>query len=564
MLNKVRLLTPGPTPLPERVRLALAHDMIHHRKSEFKAIMHRVQEQLRVLFGTQGPVLPLSCSGTGAMTAAVHGLFAPGEKVLVIEGGKFGQRWRAIAEQRGLTAVSIEVPWGQAVTPEAVRQALDADPAIRGVLVQLSETSTGVLHPVQALAQLTRSRDVLLVVDGISGVGLSPCPMDEWGLDCLLTGSQKGLMLPPGLALLALSPRAWSKAEATASGCFYFNLPKEKIATELQPEVDGRIQWRDECRLMVLHKDSGEIEHRRFKDIIDYFGKGDRFVLNDTKVFPAKLLGKKEKTGADIMVFLLRELNKEQRLWDVIVDPARKIRIGNKLYFGDDDSMVAEVIDNTTSRGRTLRFLYDGPYEQFKEALFSLGKTPVPEWVKTDPDEQTIFARNEGAVSAPAANLHFSRELLNRMILKDIEKTFITVHMGIGHFRKVDVEDLSKHKMDGERFIISEQAADEINATKRAGHKLCAVGITVIRALETYVTTEHEVRPNDSWTNKFIFHPYDFSIPDAIVSNFHLPQSTMLMTVAAFGGYENVMKAYEEALNGDYRFGPYGDALLII
>lgn len=232
MLNKVRLLTPGPTPLPERVRLALAHDMIHHRKSEFKAIMHRVQEQLRVLFGTQGPVLPLSCSGTGAMTAAVHGLFTPGEKVLVIEGGKFGQRWRAIAEQRGLTTVSIEVPWGQAVTPEAVRQALDADPAIRGVLVQLSETSTGVLHPVQALAQLTRSRDVLLVVDGISGVGLSPCPMDEWGLDCLLTGSQKGLMLPPGLALLALSPRAWSKAEATSSGCFYFNLPKERANVE--------------------------------------------------------------------------------------------------------------------------------------------------------------------------------------------------------------------------------------------------------------------------------------------------------------------------------------------
>lgn len=351
---------------------------------------------------------------------------------------------------------------------------------------------------------------------------------------------------------------------------FNFNLPKEKIATELQPEVNGRIQWRDECRLMVLHKDSGEIEHRKFKDIIDYFGKGDRFVLNDTKVFPAKLLGKKEKTGADIMVFLLRELNREQRLWDVIVDPARKIRIGNKLYFGDDDSMVAEVIDNTTSRGRTLRFLYDGPYDQFKEALFSLGKTPVPEWVKTDPDGkdaeefQTIFAKNEGAVSAPAAGLHFSRELFNRMILKDIEKTFITVHMGIGHFRKVDVEDLSKHKMDGERFIIDEQAAQEINSTKRSGHKICAVGITVVRALETYVTTDNEVRPNDSWTNKFIFPPYDFSVPDAIVSNFHLPQSTMLMTVAAFGGYENVMKAYHEALEGDYRFGPYGDALLII
>ena len=229
---------------------------------------------------------------------------------------------------------------------------------------------------------------------------------------------------------------------------FNFDLPKDRIATELMPIVDGKIQWRDECRLMVLHKDSGEIEHRKFKDIIEYFSKGDRFVLNDTKVFPAKLLGKKEKTGADIMVFLLRELNREQRLWDVIVDPARKIRIGNKLYFGDDDSMVAEVIDNTTSRGRTLRFLYDGPYEEFKQALFALGKTPVPEWVKESPDEkdaeefQTIFARNEGAVSAPAAGLHFSRELMNRMILADIEKSFITVHMGIGHFRTVDVEDL--------------------------------------------------------------------------------------------------------------------------
>lgn len=351
---------------------------------------------------------------------------------------------------------------------------------------------------------------------------------------------------------------------------FHFELPQERIATELMPEVDGRIQWRDECKLLVLHKDSGEIEHRKFKDIIEYFGKGDRFIMNDTKVFPAKLLGKKEKTGADIMVFLLRELNKEQRLWDVIVDPARKIRIGNKLYFGEDDSMVAEVIDNTTSRGRTLRFLYDGPYEEFKEALFSLGKTPVPEWVKENPEErdaeefQTIFAKHEGAVSAPAAGLHFSRELLNRMILKDIEKTFITVHMGIGHFRTVDVEDLSKHKMDGERIIIGEEAAEQINQTKRSGHKLCAVGVTVIRALETYVTTNKEVRATDTWTNKFIFPPYEFSIPDAIVSNFHLPESTMLMTIAAFGGYEKVMNAYRSALENDYRFGPYGDAMLII
>lgn len=351
---------------------------------------------------------------------------------------------------------------------------------------------------------------------------------------------------------------------------FDFVLPKDRIATELMPEVNGKIQWRDECRLMVLHKDTGEIEHRIFKDIIDYFGKGDRFVLNDTKVFPARLYGKKEKTGADIMVFLLRELNKEQRLWDVIVDPARKIRIGNKLYFGDDESMVAEVIDNTTSRGRTLRFLYDGPYDEFKRDLFALGQTPVPEWVKKIPTErdaeefQTIFAENEGAISAPAAGLHFSRELLNRMTLKDIDKSFITVHMGIGHFRTVDVEDLSKHRMDGERFIITEEAADQINATKKAGHKICAVGITVIRALETYVTTENEVRANEGWTNKFIFPPYEFSIPDAIVSNFHLPKSTMLMTVAAFGGFDNVMHAYDTALEEGYKFGPYGDAMLII
>ena len=344
---------------------------------------------------------------------------------------------------------------------------------------------------------------------------------------------------------------------------FNFDLPADRIAQEPP-------RWRDEARLMVLHKDTGVIEHRIFKDIIDYFGKGDTFVLNDTKVFPARLYGKKEKTGADIMVLLLRELNREQRLWDVIVDPARKIRIGNKLYFGEDESLVAEVIDNTTSRGRTLRFLFDGTYEDFKETLFGLGEPYVPEWVKekTTPEDvenyQTIFAAHEGAVSAPAAGLHFSRELFNRMILKDIEKTFITVHMGIGHFRTVDVEDLSKHRMDGEHIIISEQAAAEINRTKRAGGRICAVGVTVIRALETYVTTNHEVRAADTWTNKFIFPPYEFSVPDAIVSNFHLPQSTMLMSVAAFGGYEKVMNAYQTALANDYRFGPYGDALLIV
>lgn len=339
------------------------------------------------------------------------------------------------------------------------------------------------------------------------------------------------------------------------------------LKKDIAHEPTGK--WRDESRMMVLHKDTGEIEHKIFKNIVDYFGKGDTFVLNDTKVFPARLLGKKEKTGADIEVFLLRELNKEQRLWDVIVEPARKIRIGNKLYFGDD-SLVAEVIDNTTSRGRTLRFLYDGRYEDFKKTLFSLGDIPLPKWVRenTVPEDnvnfQTIFAANEGAVSAPAAGLHFSRELFNMMILKDINKAFITEHMGIGYFRKVDVEDLSKHKMDSERLIIGEEAADIINKTKREGHKVLAVGVTVMRGLETYVTTNDEVQPYDGWTNKFIFPPYRFAIPNAIVSNFHLPGSTMLMAVAAFGGYESVKHAYETALEEGYKFGPYGDALLII
>ena len=344
---------------------------------------------------------------------------------------------------------------------------------------------------------------------------------------------------------------------------FHFDLPKELIASEPP-------RWRDECRMMVLHKDTGEIEHKQFKDIVNYCGKGDMFVLNDTKVFPARLYGKKEKTGADIIVFLLRELNREQRLWDVIVEPARKIRIGNKLYFGEDESLVAEVIDNTTSRGRTLRFLYDGPYEEFKQALFSLGETPVPQWVKEKVDEsdaetfQTIFAKNEGAVSAPAAGLHFSRELFNRMILADIEKTFVTIHMGIGHFRRVDVEDLSKHRMDSERIIIPQSAADDINRAHANGHKVLAVGVTVMRGLETYVTTNREVNASDGWTNKFIFPPYQYLIPDAAVSNFHLPESTMLMAVAAFGGYKNVMEAYRVAIEEGYKFGPYGDALLML
>ena len=372
---------------------------------------------------------------------------------------------------------------------------------------------------------------------------------------------------------------------------FNFSLPKEKIATELQPEVDGRIQWRDECRLLVLHKDSGEIEHRKFKDIIDYFGKGDRFVLNDTKVFPAKLLGKKEKTGAEIVVFLLRELNKDQRLWDVLVDPARKIRIGNKLYFGENDSLVAEVIDNTTSRGRTLRFLFDGTYEEFKSTLYSMGEIPVPEYVyiarqaqrerdglpqvkRTGPfifsepfdveRFQTIYASQEGAVASPAAGLHFSREVFKRMEIKGVDPLFITLHMGLGHFRNVDVEDLSKHKIDSERMIISEETADAVNRAKAGGHKVFAVGATVVRAIETPVTTTCQLKPFDGWTNRFIFPPYKFSIPDAVITNFHLPNSTMLMSACSFGGYDNVMRAYRTALKEGYQFGMYGDAMLMI
>lgn len=344
---------------------------------------------------------------------------------------------------------------------------------------------------------------------------------------------------------------------------FNFPLTHEQIAK--YPS-----KYRDESKLMILHRNTGEIEHKLFKDIINYTEEGDLFVFNDTKVFPARLNGNKEKTGADIEVFLLRELNKEQRLWDVLVDPARKIRIGNKLYFGEDDSLVAEVIDNTTSRGRTLRFLYDGSYEEFRNTLFSVGEIPVPKWIRTKPEDidqerfHTIFARNEGAVATPAAGLHFSRELFKRMEIKGIETAFVTLHMGLGHFRTVDVEDLSKHKMDSEQMVIPEETAGKINETKAAGHKVFAVGITVVRALETPVTTKAEVKPFSGWTNKFIFPPYSFSIPNALVTNFHLPSSTMLMSVAAFGGFDNVMNAYNVALKEGYMFGTYGDSMLIL
>lgn len=342
-----------------------------------------------------------------------------------------------------------------------------------------------------------------------------------------------------------------------------FDLSPDLIAK--YPEIN-----RDDARLMVIHRNTGEIEHKLFKDIIDYFEEGDTFVLNDTKVFPARLYGNKEKTGAEIEVFLLRELNRELKLWDVLVDPARKIRIGNKLYFGEDDLIEAEVIDNTTSRGRTLRFLFDGTHEEFKEALYSLGETPLPRWVREKVEEldaeryQTIYAKHEGAVVAPTAGMHFSKHLLKRMEIKGIDSAFITLHAGLGNFRTVDVEDLSKHKMDSEQFFVTEETAQIVNNAKREGRKILAVGTTVMRTLESAVSTGGMINPMEGWTNKFIFCPYDFTVANAMVTNFQLPYSTQLMMIAAFGGYECVMNAYDVAAKEGYRFGTYGDAMLIL
>lgn len=344
---------------------------------------------------------------------------------------------------------------------------------------------------------------------------------------------------------------------------FKYKLPEELIALHPSPN-------RDESRLMVVHKDTGKIEHKVFKDIINYFDEKDVMVFNNTKVFPARLYGNKEKTGAEIEVFLLRELNKDQRLWDVLVDPARKIRIGNKLYFGDNDSLVAEVIDNTTSRGRTLRFLFDGSYDEFKETLYSLGETPLPKFInrKVEPEDkeryQTIFAKHEGAVAAPTAGMHFSRELLKRFEIKGIDFSYVTLHVGLGSFRSVDVEDLTKHKMDSEQIIIPDEAAEMINKAKDERRRVCAVGTTVMRTIESSVSTKGHVNYFEGWTNKFIFPPYEFSVADSMVSNFHLPYSTLLMMVAAFGGYDLIMKAYKTAVKEKYRFGTYGDAMLII
>ena len=344
---------------------------------------------------------------------------------------------------------------------------------------------------------------------------------------------------------------------------FGFELPDELLS-------EYPAENRDESKLMVIDRAKGTIEHKMFKDIIDYFDEGDVMVLNNTKVFPARLYGNKEKTGARIEVFLLRELNEEQRLWDVLVDPARKIRIGNKLYFGEDESLVAEVIDNTTSRGRTLRFLYDGSYTDFRKKLRDLGETPLPKYIKREveaEDEdryQTIYAKHEGAVAAPTAGMHFSKHLLKRLEIKGVDFAEVTLHVGLGTFNPVEVEDLSKHKMDSEELIIEEKATVTINHAKSQKKRICAVGTTVMRSLETAVSSQHTLNTYQGWTNKFIFPPHEFSIANCMITNFHLPKSTLLMMISAFMGHDLMKEAYKVAIEEKYKFYSYGDAMLII
>ncbi|AOW21586.1 tRNA preQ1(34) S-adenosylmethionine ribosyltransferase-isomerase QueA [Urechidicola croceus] len=344
---------------------------------------------------------------------------------------------------------------------------------------------------------------------------------------------------------------------------FNFELPSELLA-------EYPAEHRDESRLMVLNRKEKTIEHKMFKDLINYFDEGDLMVLNDTKVFPARLYGEKEKTGARIEVFLLRELNEEQRLWDVLVDPARKIRIGNKLFFGEDESLVAEVIDNTTSRGRTLRFLYDGSYEEFRKRLNDQGETPLPKYIKraAEPEDieryQTIYAKNEGSVAAPTAGLHFSKHLLKRLEIKGVDFANLTLHVGLGTFNPVEVEDLSKHKMDSEQIHIPEQATKLVNNALDNKKRVCAVGTTAMRALESSVSSNNRLNTFDGWTNKFIFPPYDFGIANCMVTNFHMPKSTLMMMTSAFAGHDFLKEAYEEAVKEKYRFYSYGDAMLIL
>ncbi|ADX68610.1 S-adenosylmethionine:tRNA ribosyltransferase-isomerase [Weeksella virosa] len=344
---------------------------------------------------------------------------------------------------------------------------------------------------------------------------------------------------------------------------FDFKLPDELLA-------ERPSEHRDEARLMVIHRDTGKIEHRLFKDLIEYFDEGDVMIRNNTKVFPARLMGNKEKTGAKIEVFLLRELDPETRLWDVLVDPARKIRIGNKLFFDEDDTLVAEVVDNTTSRGRTLRFLFDGSYEEFRIKLKEIGDTPLPKYIKRDADEedaeryQTIYAKEEGAVAAPTAGLHFSKHLLKRLEIKGVDFAEVTLHIGLGTFMPVEVEDLSKHKMESEQVIIPQESADLVNKAIDAKKRVCAIGTTSMRSIESSVSADGHLNAFNGWTNKFIYPPYDFSIANCMVTNFHTPKSTLLMMISAFAGHELIMKAYDEAIKEGYKFYSYGDAMLIL
>ncbi len=344
---------------------------------------------------------------------------------------------------------------------------------------------------------------------------------------------------------------------------FNFELPEKFIA-------QYPAKKRDESKLMVVNRATGTIEHRVFRDVLDYFNENDLIVFNDTKVFPARLYGKKEKTGALIEVFLLRELNVASRLWDVLVDPARKIRVGNKLYFGDNDSLVAEVVDNTTSRGRTIRFLFDGSQEEFKAALYKLGQTPLPKYIHREPEPddleryQTVYAKNVGAVAAPTAGLHFSRELMKRLEIKGVEMAEVTLHVGLGTFRSIDVEDLSKHKMEAEYFKIEKEAVEKVNKAKDTNRRICAVGTTSMRSLETAVSANGQLKQMEGWTNLFIYPPYNFQIANAMITNFHLPKTSLIIMVSAFAGFDLVMEAYKIAQKEKYRFFSYGDAMLII
>lgn len=346
---------------------------------------------------------------------------------------------------------------------------------------------------------------------------------------------------------------------------FNFDLPKKLISQYPQPN-------RDESRLMVIDRQSGKIEHKVFKDIMEYFDEGDTMIFNNTKVFPARMYGRKEKTGAKIEVFLLRELNSESRLWDVLVDPARKIRVGNKLYFSDEndnDLLVAEVVDNTTSRGRTIRFLFDGTDEEFQKELNYLGNTPLPRYIERPAEAldkeryQTIYAKEIGAVAAPTAGLHFSRELMKRLEIKGVNFSELTLHIGLGTFRTIDVEDLSKHKMDAEYFRIPANEAEIVNTCKQQKKQVCSVGTTSMRAIESAVSAEGLLKAAEGWTNRFIYPPYEFSIADSMITNLHLPKSSLLIMVSAFGGYDLIMEAYQQAVKEEYRFYSYGDAMLI-